>query len=92
MDTANVLQIRAGLEIVEADIAELRAILAGLSWRHRDTPIAGRTHLQQALPVIFGYKRRSGWRCSTAIDQPQTHRRCHLWPQQQTHCPTAVPP
>lgn len=56
MDTANVLQIRAGLEIVAADIGELRAILAGLSRRHRDTPMAGRTHLQQALPVTFGYK------------------------------------
>ena len=56
MDTANVLQIRAGLEIVAADIAELRGILADLSRRHRDTPMAGRTHLQQALPVTFGYK------------------------------------
>src|SRR6185312_8136103 len=26
------------------------------SRRHRDTPMAGRTHLQQALPVTFGYK------------------------------------
>lgn len=56
MDTAVVLQIRDGLAIVEADIAELRGILAGLSRRHRDTPMAGRTHLQQALPVTFGYK------------------------------------
>jgi len=56
MDTASVLQIRAGLEIVAADIGELCAILAGLSRRHRDTPMAGRTHLQQALPVTFGYK------------------------------------
>lgn len=56
MDTAVVLQIRAGLAIVEADIAELRRILADLSKRHRDTPMAGRTHLQQALPVTFGYK------------------------------------
>ncbi len=56
MDTANVLQVRAGLEIVAADIAELRKILADLSKRYRDTPMAGRTHLQQALPVTFGYK------------------------------------
>ncbi len=56
MDTAVVLQIRAGLAIVEADIAALRGILADLSKRHRDTPMAGRTHLQQALPVTFGYK------------------------------------
>ncbi|TGE01046.1 3-carboxy-cis,cis-muconate cycloisomerase [Methylobacterium nonmethylotrophicum] len=56
MDTATVLQVRAGLEIVEADLAALRAILADLSARYRDTPMAGRTHLQQALPVTFGYK------------------------------------
>ena len=56
MDTADVLRIRAGLEIVEADVASLRGILSGLARRHRDTAMAGRTHLQQALPVTFGYK------------------------------------
>jgi 3-carboxy-cis,cis-muconate cycloisomerase len=56
MDSALVLQLRAGLAIIEQDIAALRGILADLSQRHRDTPMAGRTHLQQALPVTFGYK------------------------------------
>src|SRR4051795_2173092 len=56
MDTALVLQLRAGLAIIEQDVAALRRILADLSQRHRDTPMAGRTHLQQALPVTFGYK------------------------------------
>jgi 3-carboxy-cis,cis-muconate cycloisomerase len=56
MDTAVILQVRAGLEIIEADISAMRDILAGLSKRYRDTPMAGRTHLQQALPVTFGYK------------------------------------
>ena len=56
MDTANVLQIRAALDLVEADVRSLRAILADLARKHRDTPMAGRTHLQQALPVTFGYK------------------------------------
>ena len=56
MDTANVLQMRAALDIVDADIRELRRILADLATKHRDTPMAGRTHLQQALPVTFGYK------------------------------------
>jgi len=56
MDTAVVLQLRDGLKIVEDDIAALRGILADLSKRYRDTPMAGRTHLQQALPVTFGYK------------------------------------
>ena len=56
MDTAVVLQVREGLKIVEEDIGELRRILADLAERYRDTPMAGRTHLQQALPVTFGYK------------------------------------
>jgi 3-carboxy-cis,cis-muconate cycloisomerase len=56
MDTAVILQVRAGLDIIEKDITELRGFLAKLSKRYRDTPMAGRTHLQQALPVTFGYK------------------------------------
>jgi 3-carboxy-cis,cis-muconate cycloisomerase len=56
MDTANVLQIRAALQIVARDLRELRDILATMAKKYRDTPMAGRTHLQQALPVTFGYK------------------------------------
>jgi 3-carboxy-cis,cis-muconate cycloisomerase len=56
MDTALALQVRDALDAVEADVRELRKILAGLAQKHRDTPMAGRTHLQQALPVTFGYK------------------------------------
>src|ERR1700682_8802 len=56
MDTGNVLQIRAALSIVERDLSELRNILADLARKYRDTPMAGRTHLQQALPITFGYK------------------------------------
>ncbi|MDR3671275.1 MAG: adenylosuccinate lyase family protein [Holophaga sp.] len=56
MDTAVVLQLRDAFDLVEADIKALRQILAGLAARYRDTPMAGRTHLQQALPVTFGYK------------------------------------
>ena len=56
MDTAVVLQMRAALDLVEADIAEMRRILGDLAKRYRDTPMAGRTHLQQALPITFGYK------------------------------------
>jgi 3-carboxy-cis,cis-muconate cycloisomerase len=56
MDTGNVLQIRAALSIVERDLREVRNILADMAKKYRDTPMAGRTHLQQALPVTFGYK------------------------------------
>ena len=56
MDTAVVLQVRAALVIVERDIQAVRGLLAGLAERYRDTPMAGRTHLQHALPITFGYK------------------------------------
>jgi len=56
MDTAVILQVRDALQIVESELADLRAILVRLARKHRDTPMAGRTHLQQALPVTFGYK------------------------------------
>ena len=56
MDTAVVLQVRAALDLIEADIRELRAHPRRPRRKHRDTPMAGRTHLQQALPVTFGYK------------------------------------
>ena len=56
MDTAAVLQIRSGLELIEADLTALRGHLAALARRWRDAPMAGRTHLQHALPITFGYK------------------------------------
>ncbi|AYM91485.1 MULTISPECIES: class-II fumarase/aspartase family protein [Serratia] len=56
MDTAVVLQIRDAFELIETDITELRRILADMAQRYRITPMAGRTHLQQALPITFGYK------------------------------------
>lgn len=56
MDTAVVLQVRDALELVQTDIDKIRQVLADLAQRYRDTPMAGRTHLQQALPITFGYK------------------------------------
>jgi len=56
MDSAVVLQVRDALALIEKDVDDLRAILARQAKRYRDTPMAGRTHLQQALPITFGYK------------------------------------
>ncbi|WP_372353270.1 adenylosuccinate lyase family protein [Pararhizobium sp. YC-54] len=56
MDTATVLQLRDALELVGTDLRELSEILSKLSTRYRDVPVAGRTHLQHALPVTFGYR------------------------------------
>jgi 3-carboxy-cis,cis-muconate cycloisomerase len=55
-DTATVLQIREGLEEIDADLSALAAALARLALEHRTTPVAGRSNLQQAIPVTFGYK------------------------------------
>jgi 3-carboxy-cis,cis-muconate cycloisomerase len=56
MDTATVLQIREALALIATDMTALEEALAGLAKKHRDTVMAGRTHLQHALPVTFGYK------------------------------------
>lgn len=56
MDIACALQMKAGLETIEEQLLSLRSILAELATKYRDTPMAGRTHLQHALPITFGYK------------------------------------
>lgn len=56
MDTATVLQVRDALDLIDADLAGLDGILDALAQRYRDAPMAGRTHLQHALPITFGYK------------------------------------
>jgi 3-carboxy-cis,cis-muconate cycloisomerase len=58
-DTATVMQIRAALDLVEADMEKIAAALADLSRRYRDTPMAGRSNLQQAVPITFGFKAAS---------------------------------
>ena len=56
MDDASMLQVKRGLHIVERYLDELTQILKRSSVEHRDTMMAGRTHLQHALPCTFGYK------------------------------------
>jgi 3-carboxy-cis,cis-muconate cycloisomerase len=67
-DTATILQIREGLDLVEADIVGIADALAGLARRYRDTPMAGRSNLQQAVPITFGYK------CATWLAAFERHR------------------
>jgi 3-carboxy-cis,cis-muconate cycloisomerase len=55
-DTATVLQIRESLDIVEKEINGICDALAALAKKYRDTPMAGRSNLQQAVPITFGYK------------------------------------
>jgi len=56
MDTATVLQIRDGLELIRTALTTLLRQLCVQADRHRNTIMPGRTHLQQALPISFGLK------------------------------------
>ena len=60
MDTATVLQLRDALALMEETCAALAAEMATLARQYRATPMAGRSHGQQALPVTFGFK-VAGW-------------------------------
>jgi 3-carboxy-cis,cis-muconate cycloisomerase len=55
-DTATVLQIREALSLIDDDLKAISASLANLAQRYRDTPMAGRSNLQQAVPITFGFK------------------------------------
>ena len=56
VDSATVLQVREALLLVEAELAAIAQALAKLAREHRDTPMIGRSYLQQAIPITFGYK------------------------------------
>jgi 3-carboxy-cis,cis-muconate cycloisomerase len=56
IDTALMLQMRNGIDLLVAGLLDICAACATLAERHRHTPMAGRTLLQQALPITFGLK------------------------------------
>ncbi len=60
IDTGMVLQLRDASELITVGLAEFADALAALAHRHRDTPMMGRTWMQQALPIRFGLK-AAGW-------------------------------
>ena len=59
--------MREALELVDADLEALDAILDSLAAQYRDTPMAGRTHGVQALPITFGHK------CAVWLDELSRH-------------------
>lgn len=56
LDTALVLQLREAFGLVAADLDAILAGLSALAVAHRDTPCVGRTYLQHAAPITFGFK------------------------------------
>jgi 3-carboxy-cis,cis-muconate cycloisomerase len=55
LDTATVLQLGEALALLEADVRGIVDALAPRAQAHRGDVMAGRTHLQHALPITFGY-------------------------------------
>jgi 3-carboxy-cis,cis-muconate cycloisomerase len=60
LDTATMLVARRSIDAILADIAGAGDAAARLATAHRDTVMAARTLLQQALPTTFGLK-AAGW-------------------------------
>ena len=59
-DTAAMLVSRRLLDLILTEVDGIADACARLTREHRDTPMAGRTLLQQALPTTFGLK-AAGW-------------------------------
>lgn len=59
-DTACALQMRQTHRLIVRELGAAMAALGALAERHADTPMAGRTHGQHALPMTFGFK-LAGW-------------------------------
>ncbi len=55
-DSATILQIKASFDIIGRELDRAIAATAKLAREHRDTPMAGRSNLQQAVPMTFGFK------------------------------------
>src|SRR5205823_967044 len=60
MDSAAMLVAHRALGPLLGDLQGASSAAAGLARAHRDTPMAARTLLQQALPTTFGLK-AAGW-------------------------------
>jgi adenylosuccinate lyase len=56
VDTANALQLKDALTIIEKRLACLKAILKEKAGHYKGTVMMGRTHGQHALPITLGFK------------------------------------
>jgi 3-carboxy-cis,cis-muconate cycloisomerase len=56
MDTATMIQCKRAVALIEQQLTETRRVLKRLAVEHADTATAGRTHLQHALPITFGFR------------------------------------
>ncbi|MDP9962921.1 adenylosuccinate lyase [Variovorax paradoxus] len=67
VDTGVALQLKEFHAVAMRDLQAVGRELARLAVAHRDTPMAGRTHGVQALPITFGHK------CAVWLDELGRH-------------------
>ena len=56
VDTANALQLKDALGVIEKRLADFKLILKKQALLHEKTVMIGRTHGQHALPITLGFK------------------------------------
>ena len=56
VDTANALQLKDALNVIEKKLCDFKVILQKQALQHKDTAMIGRTHGQHALPITLGFK------------------------------------
>jgi len=62
VDTANALQLREALGLIEEKLLRLENVLREKALQYKETIMIGRTHGQHALPITFGFK-LAVWMC-----------------------------
>jgi adenylosuccinate lyase len=56
VDTANALQLKDAIGIMDKKLKEFKSILQKQAYQHKETIMIGRTHGQHALPITLGFK------------------------------------
>jgi len=56
VDTANALQLKEALELIEKKLGEFENVLMQKASHYKNTLMMGRTHGQHALPITLGFK------------------------------------
>jgi adenylosuccinate lyase len=56
VDTANALQLKDALELIEKRLSDFEKVLMDKALQYKDTLMIGRTHGQHALPITLGFK------------------------------------
>jgi adenylosuccinate lyase len=72
VDTANAMQLKDAVEIIEKKLACLRRVLQDKTGKYKTTVMIGRTHGQHALPITLGFK-FAVWTCEISRHLRRLH-------------------